>query len=80
MRDDRLYIHHVLIAVDDPELFIARREVQDLLVVGENDERREAELGPYRDNVLARVADHPRAFAGSSGNCPARREQRQAGN
>src|SRR5579885_1132700 len=51
-------------AVDDPELPVARGEIQNLLVLGQNDERRHQHFGMNRNNILS--AEFPAACAGTA--------------
>ena len=53
----RVHVAEVVGAVDDPEFAVAGREVEDLLVVGQHDERRKAEFGMDRNDVLLAVLD-----------------------
>src|SRR5260370_1721953 len=48
--------------VDDPEILVTSREVEDLLVIGKDDERRKAEFGANRDDVFFRVFHDPSCF------------------
>src|SRR5208283_385681 len=48
-------VAEVMGSVDDPEFLVARCEVENLLVLGEDNERRKPEFGPNGDDVLFRV-------------------------
>src|ERR1700683_341499 len=58
----RMHITEIVGAVDDPEFLVPGGEIEDLLVVGQNDERRETEFGPHCDNVFLGVLHHTRAL------------------
>src|SRR5260370_3846201 len=45
----------VVRTVDDPELFVAGGEIEDLLILRQYDERRKAELGANGNNVFLRI-------------------------
>src|SRR6516162_2499621 len=51
----RMDVTKVVRTVDDPEFLVTRGEIQDLLVLGQDDERREPELGVDLDNVFLRI-------------------------
>src|SRR5581483_8429616 len=48
-------VAEVVRAVDDPEFLVAGREIKNLLFVGQNDERREAQLRLNRNDVVLAV-------------------------
>src|SRR5271157_2471351 len=48
-------VAEVMGSVDDPEFLVARCEVENLLVLGEDNERRKPEFGANGDDVLFRV-------------------------
>jgi hypothetical protein len=52
-------IAQVMNAVDNPELLVAGSEIENFLVLGKNDKRRESELGADLDDVLLRIFDDP---------------------
>ena len=51
----RVDVAEVVRAVDDPEFLVAGGEIENLLVLGKNDERRKPELGANGDNVFLRI-------------------------
>src|ERR1700733_10829084 len=51
----RVNVAEVVRAVYDPELFVAGREIEDLFVLRQNNERRKAELGANGDNIFLRI-------------------------
>ena len=48
-------VAEIVRAVDDPEFLVAGREIENLLVVGKNDERREAQLRADGNDVFLGV-------------------------
>ena len=56
----RMDITQIVRTVDDPELLVAGGEVENLLILGKNNERRKAELGPNGDDIFLRVLHDPR--------------------
>ena len=56
----RVDIAEVVRAIDDPEFLVAGGEVEDLLVLGKNNECRKAQLGAHRNDVFLGIFDHAR--------------------
>ena len=56
----RMDVAEIVRAVDDPEFFVAGGEIENLFVVGKNDERGKAELGMDGNDVFLRVLDDAR--------------------
>jgi len=50
--------------VYDPEFFVAGREIENLFVIREYDERGETQFRFYRDDLFARVGHYTCAFTG----------------
>jgi len=70
-----MHVTQVVGAIDDPEFFIPGGEIEDLFVLGKDDERRKAELGPHGNNVFPGILDDARAVTRGS-----REKVRAAGN
>src|SRR5271170_2022001 len=51
----RMDVAEVVRAIDDPELAVAGREIENLLVIGQNDERRKAQLCMDGNDVFLAV-------------------------
>ena len=73
-------VAEIVRAVDDPEFFVAGREVEDLFVVGENDECRKTQLGTDGNDFFARVGHDARAFARCRSHGRERQQQSNADN
>ena len=48
-------VAEVVRPVDDPEFLVAGREIENLLVLGQNDERRKPEFGVDGNDVFLRI-------------------------
>ena len=59
-------VAQVVRAVDDPEFLVAGGEIEDLLILGENDQGREAQLRANRNDVLLGILDDTRRFGGGA--------------
>jgi len=59
----RMNVAKVVHAVDNPVFLVAGREIEDLLLLGKDDQRREPQLCAYRDNVFLRVLHNARRFS-----------------
>src|SRR4029077_16673091 len=59
-------IAQIVRTVDDPEFAIARGEIENLFVLRENDQSREAQFRMNGNDVFPAVLDDPRSIAGSN--------------
>src|SRR5215471_6131897 len=73
-------VAEIMPAVYDPELLVAGGEVQNLFVVGENDECGEAQFGAHGNDLFARVGHDARAFTCCSRSHRRVGQQPKAGN
>ena len=62
----RVDVAEIVRAVDDPEFFVAGGEIENLLVIGKDDERREAQLRADGDDVFFGVFHDARRFGRGS--------------
>src|SRR6266849_5423926 len=57
----RMNVAKVVRSVDDPEVLLPSGKIQNFLALRQHNERREADFGVDRDNVLLRVLDRSSA-------------------
>ena len=74
----RMDVAEVVRAIDDPELAVAGGEVENLLVIGQDDERRKAQLGMDRNDVFLAVLDDASTSVRARGLRSGEREQMPA--
>ena len=72
-------IAQIVGAVDDPEVFVARGEIKNLLVGRKNNEGRKADLGMDRNDLCLRILHDPRGVFGvNDGEGTNRNEQAES--
>ena len=57
-----MHVAQIVRPVDDPEFLVSGGEVEDLFILGKNDQGREAQLRANRHNVFFRILHDPRLF------------------
>src|SRR5579862_4058366 len=75
----RMQKTQVVGAVDDPEVFVSRGEMKNLLVSRENDEGGKPDLGADRDDLGLRVLYDPRRVLGLDGGEGTNRKEQAEG-
>jgi hypothetical protein len=70
----RVNVAEVVRAIDDPEFLVAGCEIEDLLILGKDDQCRESQLGANGNNVFFRILhDTRRSF-----RCSVHRQARES--